>query len=234
MIKSLIRTKLILFKLLMLILCVILWINTKSYSDPITFMKLDSIDLKQVNKVMIVAHPDDETIWGGAHLLNGGYFVVCLTNGDNPIRKDEFIKAVSASGNIPLILSYPDKIFGIRSNWIFQQNKIDNDLMNILSYKNWEEVVTHNPKGEYGHIQHKKTSALTYKAWQRACLHTPLFYFGTYYNKKELMKIYDSLTPIDNEVFEQKYNILNFYKSQEFIDQKFGHMYPYEMWVQQK
>ena len=39
---------------------------------------------------MIVAHPDDETLWGGANLLKERYFVVCLTNGYDLIRSNEF------------------------------------------------------------------------------------------------------------------------------------------------
>ena len=49
--------------------------------------EINQIDLKQCQKLMIVAHPDDETIWGGSHLLKGHYLVVCLTNGNNEKRK---------------------------------------------------------------------------------------------------------------------------------------------------
>lgn len=49
--------------------------------------EINQIDLKQCQKLMIVAHPDDETIWGGSHLLKGHYLVVCLTNGNNEKEK---------------------------------------------------------------------------------------------------------------------------------------------------
>lgn len=39
--------------------------------------------LDDYDSLMVVAHPDDETIWGGAHLLKGKYVVVCITNGNN-------------------------------------------------------------------------------------------------------------------------------------------------------
>ena len=32
---------------------------------------------KKIN-LMIVAHPDDETLWGGAHLIEDNYYVVCV------------------------------------------------------------------------------------------------------------------------------------------------------------
>ena len=55
---------------------------------------LDSLELSNVNKVMIVAHPDDETIWGGAHLLKDDYLVICITNGNNDVRKEEYKNAL--------------------------------------------------------------------------------------------------------------------------------------------
>ena len=57
--------------------------------------QLEALSLDETNKLMIVAHPDDETIWGGGHLLEGGYFVVCITNGENEIRKEEFVKTTT-------------------------------------------------------------------------------------------------------------------------------------------
>ena len=52
---------------------------------------------------MIVAHPDDETIWGGGHLLQDDYLVICLTNGNNQIRAKEFEKVMDQSHNILVI-----------------------------------------------------------------------------------------------------------------------------------
>ena len=45
--------------------------------------EIDQIDLKQCQKLMIVAHPDDETIWGGSHLLKGNYLVRQMEKGIN-------------------------------------------------------------------------------------------------------------------------------------------------------
>ena len=53
---------------------------------------------------MVVAHPDGETLWGGAHLLDGKYFVVCLIDGYNKVRRQEFLNAIKKSGNKGLIL----------------------------------------------------------------------------------------------------------------------------------
>ena len=47
---------------------------------------------------MIVAHPDDETLWGGAHLKSGNWFVVCLTNHFTDVRKNEFKSVMEKAG----------------------------------------------------------------------------------------------------------------------------------------
>ena len=45
---------------------------------------------KTNDNLIIVAHPDDETIWAGEHLIRGSYTVLCITNGNNKTRKAEF------------------------------------------------------------------------------------------------------------------------------------------------
>ncbi len=54
------------------------WYMKTPYKVDHNFSELD---LKDVNNVMFVAHPDDETIWGEAHIMDGDYLVVCINCG---------------------------------------------------------------------------------------------------------------------------------------------------------
>lgn len=45
---------------------------------PISKEQIKRADVNNANKLMIVAHPDDEVLWGGGHLMEGGYMVVAL------------------------------------------------------------------------------------------------------------------------------------------------------------
>ena len=117
---------------------------------PLTDAQLTDLDLTGITHLMIVAHPDDETLWGGAHIADGGYLVVCITNGNNPTRSAEFQSVMQASGNVGLILSYPDKVAGKRDNWNHVRTQIRTDLEKVMTYQPWEDIVTHNAKGEYG------------------------------------------------------------------------------------
>ena len=48
--------------------------------------------MKKVKNLMIVAHPDDELVFGGAELIKYGtlYKVVCISYKNNKIRSKEF------------------------------------------------------------------------------------------------------------------------------------------------
>lgn len=198
-----------------------------SLSGELSEKKLKNAGIEECDKLMIVAHPDDEVIWGGAHLSEGGYFVLCLTNGDNPTRSAEFEALKQAVGYRGLILSYPDKVAGERSEWKHLKNSITKDLTLILSIRDWELVVTHNPEGEYGHIHHKMTNALVTSVCKNANYTDKLMYFGKYYGKNEVP---EDLDAIDSEALKKKEENLTLYVSQTKTIAKFAHMIPHEQW----
>ena len=55
----------------------------------VTAADLDALDLDGYDKVMFVAHPDDDLLWGGRHLIEDDYLVVCMTRGNDPVRSAE-------------------------------------------------------------------------------------------------------------------------------------------------
>lgn len=181
------------------------------------------------DKLMIVAHPDDDMIWGGGHLLDSGWLVVCLTHGSDSVRSAEFREAVTASGNTPLILSYPDKVNLRRDDWSRVREGISADIRTVLQLREWETVVTHNPAGEYGHIHHKMTSALTTEAFS-AVGSGKLLYFGKYWSAARLPEAEGDLTPLPDERLRHKKELCAVYRSQERVMRKLEHMFPYEEW----
>ena len=123
-------------KLLLCILSLILCLNTSV------------IHAQEPESLMIVAHPDDETIWGGSHLINGNYTVLCITNGNNKKRKKEFMKVMKKTHSKGIILSFPDKTKGKRDNWKSCKKDIQREIQKEIDSKDWDKIVTHNPDGE--------------------------------------------------------------------------------------
>ena len=56
--------------------------------------------MKKVKNLMIVAHPDDELVFGGAELIKYGilYKVVCISYKNNKIRAKEFENVIGKEG----------------------------------------------------------------------------------------------------------------------------------------
>ena len=153
-------------------------------------------------KLMIVAHPDDELIFGGGELIKHGseYKVVCITNKDNKTRSKEFenvMKALNVSSYE--MWNFKDSLYDKISNY-------DLDLFTKLLSKDWEKIVTHNPIGEYGHPKHKRL-------FETIKLLTNEFYVFSKNSKKlpqdilnkklELLKLYKSEQPIIKQILNK-------------------------------
>ena len=187
---------------------------------------LDINNASQYSNVMIVAHPDDETLWGGANLYKDDYFVVCLTNGYNEVRANDFQKIMKFTNNTGILLNYPDVTGKYIDDWSNVKDGLLHDLKIILEYKNWNKIVTYGPDGTYGHIHHKKTSEYITKLAIKTKKYSHLYYFAKYYKKNEIP---ENLSRISDNELNYKYQEILLYKStKKDIDKYFIHVVPYE------
>ncbi len=118
---------------------------------------LDIRKVRSCSQIMIVAHPDDETFWGGATLASSpNWGVVCLTNRKTKVRRKAFKAALKVLGATGVIYDIPDR----RKGELTEQDT--HDLAEIISHYVLQEgvtkVVTHSPDGETGHKLHKAIS----------------------------------------------------------------------------
>jgi len=191
---------------------------------------LNRYNASQYRKLMIVAHPDDETLWGGANLFKDRYFVICLTNGFNLKRANDFRELLKFTNNSGIILNYPDLQDNIRDDWSEVRTGILKDLSKLLNYQYWDKIVTHGPDGTTGHIHHKKTCKYVTKIVKKYNEYNNLYYFGKFYSKKNLPKY---LPRISDEELSYKKKEINIYKSViKYIYKLWYHMLPYENLIQ--
>ena len=131
---------------------------------------------------MIIAHPDDEIIFGANDLLNSEneVTVICYTGAKHKIRRPEFFKSMRLAKAKGYMLSLHDSM---EDNWSYHTT---DDLVKMaLDYgSDYDIIVSHDKNGEYGHIQHKRLHIVA-KAMAKQ-LGIPFHGFKSRYNKRTL------------------------------------------------
>jgi len=105
-----------------------------------------------IDKIMIVAHPDDEALFGGAELLTypEEYKVVAVDEYHNEVRRAEFISSMQFIG-----ITDSEHWSGFKGGEDYHREKLIYELLRVLRERKYKKIVTHNKQGEYGHPRHR-------------------------------------------------------------------------------
>ena len=162
-------------------ICLIIFGFFLSITAPFYDYKIKNIQYPY-DKLLIVAHPDDECLWAFKHLKNQkGWKVICVTNAKNSTRKQEFINVMNYFKCNYEMWNYFDADYCY--NW---SNHIYQDLDEVINQdENIKKVYTHNPNGEYGHIQHIKVNNVVLDVSQKP---TYVFQYSNENNNNNLEK----------------------------------------------
>ena len=122
------------------------------------------------DKVLFVAHPDDELLFFSRQLLDmSGWLVVCATNGGSAIRCREFLSLISELGHHHQIWNLKDSL-----NPCWNHARSVSKVERVLALrKEWGMIATHNAQGEYGHPQHRQLHRIVREAASRCALYVP-------------------------------------------------------------
>jgi len=129
-------------------------------------------ELQSTSVAIIVAHPDDETLWAGGMILSHpewNCFVVSLCRGNDTDRAPKFYKALkilNAEGAMGDLDDGPEQS-------PLNEQVLERTILELLPPKHFDLVITHNPNGEYTrHIRHEETGKTVLKLWQNGKIST--------------------------------------------------------------
>jgi LmbE family N-acetylglucosaminyl deacetylase len=170
-------------------------------------------EVKSKTVAIIVAHPDDETLWAGGTILSHpmwNCFIVSLCRGKDPDRAPRFyeaLKILKSEGIMGDLDDGPDQE-------PLDKAEVEKAILGLLPSKHFELIITHNPLGEYTrHIRHEEVGEAVINLWSSDKISTSeirLFAYEDghkeYYPKAiENSAIYRTLT---KRIWHRKYSII--------------------------
>lgn len=168
-------------------------------------------DLKTV--VIIVAHPDDETLWAGGTILchpSWSCFIISLCRGNDPDRGPRFyeaLKMLKSEGKMGDFDDGPDQV-------PMKNEDVEQAILNLIPSKHSDIILTHNPSGEYTkHIRHEEVGEAVINLWNSGKISASeirLFAYEdghkTYYPKA--LTNASVYRPLTRRIWLRKYNII--------------------------
>jgi LmbE family N-acetylglucosaminyl deacetylase len=120
---------------------------------------------KPKSVAVIVAHPDDETLWAGGTILSHSawkWFIVCLCRGSDTERSIRFYNALEVLKSEGIMGDLDD---GPEQKPLDEKD-IEKTVLTLLPPIHFDLIITHSPVGEYTrHLRHEETGKTVIKLW---------------------------------------------------------------------
>lgn len=166
-----------------------------------------------MNVAVIVAHPDDETLWCGGLILmhpEQNWHIISLCRKSDPDRAPKFFKVLdflNAKGGMGDLDDGPEQVR-------LEDKVIKETILELLPSHFFDLIITHDPAGEYTrHRRHEETGKAVIRLWDENELKTnELWTFAyedggkTYYPKA--IAVASILQPLPEKIWRKKYSLI--------------------------
>lgn len=162
---------------------------------------------------VIVAHPDDETLWAGGTILSHPswtWYIVTLCRAGDPDRAPRFFRVLrdlGATGKMADLDDGPEQS-------PLDESEVQRTILELLPAVHFDLVLSHNPTGEYTrHLRHEEAGRAVISLWNRGKLHADELWTFAYEDggKRYLPRAMEAATIhhiLPEDIWQQKYRII--------------------------
>lgn len=165
------------------------------------------------NVVIIVAHPDDETLWAGGTILSHPSwqcFVACLCRANDADRAPKFYQALKILKSEGIMGDMDDE----PEQKPLGGEMVEQVILDLLPSKYFDLIISHNPSGEYTrHLRHNEVSKAVIKLWHMGKISSRELWTFAYedgnknYFPKPVEKA-DIFRTLTKRIWHRKYSII--------------------------
>jgi LmbE family N-acetylglucosaminyl deacetylase len=141
-------------------------------------MKQNVYNIKTV--CVIVAHPDDETLWAGGTILmhpERDYKIFTLCRASDPDRAPKFYQALLRLGATGDMADLDDGT----GQTPLREDEVQKTILDYTDNNHFDLILSHGPRGEYTrHRRHEEVSKAILKLWYSGYLNADQIWFFAY------------------------------------------------------
>ena len=174
--------------------------------------------MKSKTVALIVAHPDDETLWAGGTVINNpswNWFILSLCRGSDSDRAPKFYKVLEllgAEGTMGDLDDAPEQK-------PLDEKVVEQTILDLLPPKHFNLIITHDPSGEYTrHLRHEETGKAVINLWHAGKISADELWTFAY---SDCNRKYFPM-PLENAPLYKKLTEQTWLKKHKLITEKYG------------